>query len=127
MLTRSLRLTETSSRYVKERRARKLGECNDYVQELEHSITELSEVVRERTVAIAAIEKEKNEGDATMARYRDNIRLRKLRAELAGAREEREKYDMEEASKARRNFERTYPKMQDKLEKLKDKVWADSA
>lgn len=68
------------------------------------------------------IEKEKNEGGATLARYRDNLRLRKLRSEIVLAKAERDQYDLEEASKARRNFERTYPKMQERLEKLKDKV-----
>lgn len=107
---------------MKERRARELKRCDDRVQELEQSITELSDIVRERRDAIVVIEKEKNEGGATLARYRDNLRLRKLRSELVSAKADREKYDMGEASKARRNFERTYPKMQEKLEKLKDKV-----
>jgi DNA repair protein RAD50 len=111
--------------YIKDRRARELKRCDDRVQELEHTITELSDIVRQRRDAIAVVEKEKNEGGATLARYRDNVRLRKLRAELVQVKRERDSYDMEEASKARRNFERTFPKMQEKLERLKDKVRED--
>lgn len=114
--------THELARYVKERRARELKRCNDRVQELERSITDLSDVLNERRKTIAIVEKEKNEGGATLARYRDNQRLRKLRSSLVAAKAERAQYDMDEASKAKRNFERTYPKMQEKLDKLKDKV-----
>lgn len=59
-------------------------------------------------MVIAKIEKEINESGASVANYRDNIRVRKLRKEIAETQTEIDSHDMEDAARARRNFQEKY-------------------
>ena len=78
--------------------------------------------MEDKRTELSGFEKEINEGGATQARFRDNQRLRKLRSDLTSVMEEYSKHDLEEAARAKRNFEKAYPKMEARLNELKDKV-----
>jgi DNA repair exonuclease SbcCD ATPase subunit len=110
------------SRYVKDGRARELKKCEERVQEFERRISEFAKLVEDKRTELSSLEKEINEGGATQARFRDNQRLRKLRSDLASVLAEYSQHDLEEAARAKRNFEKAYPKMEARLNELKDKV-----
>jgi DNA repair protein RAD50 len=57
---------------------------------------------------VKAIEKEINASGASVANYRENIRVRKLAKEIRDTQTEIDSYDMEEAARARRNFQDKY-------------------
>lgn len=80
--------------------------------------------VEQKRSRLTAVEKEINEGGATLARFQNNKRLRKLRADLVKVKTEIDKYDLEEAARAKRNFEKAFPEMEAKYNALKDKVSA---
>jgi len=111
--------------YVKTRRARELKKCEDRLAEIERAIAELDDAISQRSDELAAVTKQEHEGGATYARYTDNLRLRRLRSKLNQLQTELAGYDMEEAARAKRNFDKTYPKMQKKLEDIRDLVRKD--
>ena len=71
---------------------------------------------------IAAIDKEINESGATMSNLRDNIIVRKLKEKVAAIDKEIASYDMEEAAKARRNYEDKYQPAKAREQKLNEMV-----
>ena len=71
---------------------------------------------------IADVEREINEGGAVLANLRDNMRVRKLRAEITSIEAELNSMDLDEAAKAKRNFEQKYPAEQKKEQDLAGQV-----
>jgi DNA repair protein RAD50 len=71
---------------------------------------------------IAAIDKEINESGATMSNLRDNIIVRKLKEKVEAIDKEIASYDMEEAAKARRNYEDKYQPAKAKEQKCNEVV-----
>ncbi len=71
---------------------------------------------------IAAIDKEINESGATMSNLRDNIIVRKLKEKVEAIEREIVSYDMEEAAKARRNYEDKYQPAKAREQKLNEVV-----
>ncbi|KAG6878083.1 hypothetical protein C0993_012410 [Termitomyces sp. T159_Od127] len=109
-------------RYVKDRRARQLTECAQNIDNSDAEIKRLSEDIEATRTTIAAIEKEINASGASVANYRDNIRVRKLAKEIIETQGEMDACDMDEAAKAKRNFEEKYPKAKEKENKLQTNV-----
>ncbi|KAG6830973.1 hypothetical protein H0H87_006624 [Tephrocybe sp. NHM501043] len=105
-------------RYVKDRRGRQLTECAQNIQHSDAEIKRVSEEIEAARTSIAAIDKEINASGASVANYRDNIRVRKLAKEITETQAEMDSYDMDEAAKAKRNFEEKYPKAKEKENKL---------
>ncbi|KAG6818307.1 hypothetical protein H0H93_006082, partial [Arthromyces matolae] len=105
-------------RYVKDRRDRQLEQCEQNIERNDAEIKNFTEEIEAIRTAIAAIEKEINASGASVANYRDNIRVRKLAKEIIATQAEIDSYDMEEAAKAKRNFEEKYPKAKEKENKL---------
>lgn len=64
--------------------------------------------VEEVRSAIQGIDKEINEAGASMANLRENIRVRKLIKDITDTQAQINTYDMEEAAKAKRNFNEKY-------------------
>ncbi|KII86927.1 hypothetical protein PLICRDRAFT_665598 [Plicaturopsis crispa FD-325 SS-3] len=95
-------------RYVREKRARKLKECAEQIDEHQERIRELQITIENTRNVIAKIEKEINEAGASQANLRENIRIRKLGRDIKATEEEINSYDMDEAAKSRRNFEDKY-------------------
>ena len=71
---------------------------------------------------IAVIDKEINESDASMGNLRENIRIRKLIRDIAATQDEIDSHDMEEAAKARRNFDQQYKIKKAQESELQSKV-----
>ncbi|KNZ73056.1 DNA repair protein RAD50 [Termitomyces sp. J132] len=105
-------------RYVKDRRARQLTECAQNIEHSDAEIKRLSEDIEAARTSIAAIEKEINASGASVANYRDNIRVRKLAKDIIETQAEMDACNMDEAAKAKRNFEEKYPKAKEKENKL---------
>ena len=107
---------------MKTRRAHELKKREDRLAEIGGAIMEVNDAICQRSDELAAVTRQEHEGGAIYARYKDNLHLRRSRAKLAQLQTELARYDMEEAARAKRNFEKTYPKMQKRLEELKDRV-----
>lgn len=88
-----------------------------------HELNSRIEAIRE---VISNIDKEINESGASVANLRENIRVRKLVDDIEKTQTEIDSYDMEEAARARRNFEEKYNLAKQKETDLQATVSHDS-
>jgi DNA repair protein RAD50 len=98
----------TNCRYVREKGAKKLRDCEERLVEYEEQVKKLSEdaeKARERQVVLA---KEISDSNATIAGLRENVRIRKLERDIKETQAAIESYDVEEAARSRRIFEERY-------------------
>lgn len=109
-------------RYVKEKRGRQLEECAQNIEHRDAELLELNEKIDAAREIIAKIEKEINESGASVANYHNNIRVRKLRKEIAETQAEIDSHDMEDAARARRNFQEKYAIAKEKENNLHTSV-----
>ncbi len=109
-------------RYVKSRKTRVLEDCSSALQESETRRKELQAQIENVRIAIAAIDKEIHESGATMSNLRDNIIVRRLKEKTETIDKEIASYDMEEAAKARRNYEDKYQPAKAREQKLNEAV-----
>ena len=93
----------------------RLEQCDIQLGELQNQI----EVCRE---VISSIDKEINQSGATISNLRDNIIVQKLNADIARIQSQIDSYDMEEAAKARRNYEDKYEPAKRREDKLSEVV-----
>lgn len=89
-------------RYVREKRARRLREVTQQIENQEAKVQELVIKLENVRTAVGEIDKEINEAGMTMANLRENLRVRRLMRELASTQAELDAIDMEEAAKAKR-------------------------
>lgn len=68
------------------------------------------------------IEKELNEAGTRLLHLRENKRIRRLKSEIAEAQKNIDAIDMDEAARAKRNFEEKYSIEKKKEEDAGDKV-----
>lgn len=108
---------------VKEKVNRQLSECTSKIEEYEAEIQKLNLQVEEVRIAVQSIDKEINEAGASMANLRENIRVRKLMKDISDAQAEIDSYDMEEAAKAKRNFNEKYQSEKERETRLQGLVW----
>ncbi|KAF8631077.1 hypothetical protein AX15_002678 [Amanita polypyramis BW_CC] len=106
-------------RYIKERRARELESCNEMIEQTDATIQDLSERIEDVRTSIAKIDKEISESGSTIANLRENLRVRRIEKEIKKTQEEIASYDMEEAAKAKRNFESRWDVVKKKEDELK--------
>ncbi|KAF8349440.1 hypothetical protein F5887DRAFT_914397 [Amanita rubescens] len=112
-------------RYIKERRERELESCNEMIEETDSLIKERNENIEEVRNTMAKIDKEISDSGSTIANLRENIRVRKIEKEIQRTREEIATYDMEEAAKAKRNFDSKWDvakKTEDELKAAYSKI-----
>jgi len=114
-------LTE-SARYVKEKKARALEDCSTRLEQCDIQLSELQNQIEICREVISSIDKEINESGATISNLRDNIIVQKLNIDIAKIQSEIESYDMEEAAKARRNYEDKYEPAKRREDKLSEVV-----
>jgi DNA repair protein RAD50 len=112
----------TLSSYIRDKRARRLQECSEKIEEFKAQIDSDDAEVDKLRGDMASIEKEINEGGAVLANLRENLRARRMRTEITALVEELESMDMEEAAKAKRNFDEKYPTEQKKENDLAGQV-----
>ncbi len=75
------------------------------IEQRDSLIKELNENIEEVRNTMSKIDKEISDSGSTIANLRENIRVRKIEKEIQRTREEIATYDMEEAAKAKRNFD----------------------
>lgn len=95
-----------------------MQECEENVKKCEADVQDLTQQLEKIRGVIAKIEKEINESGASMSNLRENIRIRKLGKEIIDMQTEIDSYDMEEAAKARRNFQEKYGAAKDQETEL---------
>ena len=109
-------------RYVKEKKGRMLEECSSQLEQCDTQLHELQTHIEACRSVIASISKEINESGATISNLRDNIIAQKLTRDIAKTQAEIDSYDMEEAGKARRNYEDKYEPAKAREDKLGETV-----
>lgn len=107
---------------MKSKRTRSLEDCSAALKESEVKAKGLHAEIETVRIAIAVIEKEINESGATVSNLRDNVIVRKLKEKVEAIDKEIESYDMEEAAKARRNYEDKYEPAKAREQKLNELV-----
>lgn len=95
-------------RYVRNRRARELQRCEESIEASEESIKGHTASIEDIRKSKGEFEKEIHESDSFLANLRDNERIRKLRRNIAENKSKIDDFDMEEAAKARRQFDAKY-------------------
>ncbi|KJA21183.1 hypothetical protein HYPSUDRAFT_141004 [Hypholoma sublateritium FD-334 SS-4] len=101
-------MNKNVERYVKEKKGRMLEECSSQLEQCDTQLHEMKVRIEACRSVIASISKEINESGATISNLRDNIIVQNLTRDIAKTQAEIDSYDMEEAGKARRNYEDKY-------------------
>lgn len=109
-------------RYVKERKARDLDECLIKIQQVEDEVAEATSNLEASRMVIKKAEREISESNATFANIRDNRRVRKLQKEIVDIQAKIEACDVEEAARAKRNYESQWAKRNAEEERLNNRV-----
>ena len=99
-----------------------MKECAESIEEFEQQIQDYARAVESIRRVIGTIDQEINESGASHANLRENIRLRRLQKDIAATQEEIDSHDMEEAAKAKRNFEDQYKVKKAQESELQSKV-----
>ena len=108
--------------YIRDRRGKKLQDCADDITRYETRIRELGLDIEQIRKKIAHLDKEINEGGAALTNLRENRRIRKLQSDIQQTQDAIDSCDLEEAAKAKRNFEEKYQPEKDKENEMQQKV-----
>jgi DNA repair protein RAD50 len=92
------------------------------VSEAAARIADVEQLVQELRDEVAEIDKEIHESGATLAKFRDNLSLRKMKQDVESIQAEIEQHDLEQAGAAKAQFEERYQIEKDKENKLRSKV-----
>lgn len=109
-------------RYVKERKSRDLDDCLIKIQQCEDELNEGNERLEACRGAIKTIEREIGESGASNTNLRENIRVRKLQKDILDIQAQIDTYDVEEAARARRNFNAQWEKRKEEENQLNTAV-----
>ena len=99
-----------------------MQEIADKIDRFEADIQEHVRDVEQVRAEIALINKEIDEGGAVQANIRDNLFMRDLVRSINQTQKEIDALDMEEAAKARRNFDEQYPKQLERETNMQSNV-----
>ncbi|ELU44037.1 RAD50 protein [Rhizoctonia solani AG-1 IA] len=105
----------------KNRYDRALRQCETRVSEAAISIAELEQSVQELREELAEIDREIHEAGATLAKFRDNLSLRKMKQDIENIQTEIAQHDLEQAGAAKAQFDERYQIEKDKENKLRSK------
>ena len=119
-------LTATAHSYTKEKHGRQLKDCNEKIDELEEQIKDLNLELEKVRDNVRLIDKEIGESSASMSNLRENLRIRRLRQDIAATQAEIDAIDLEEAAKAKRIFEEKYNIEKEKEAQLQGSVRAET-
>jgi hypothetical protein len=89
---------------------------------IEQEVIELSDDVNGSSKLVAELNREIASGGSTMANIRENLRVRKLQAEIDATQAEINTYDLEGAAQAKQNFEERYAREKKKEDSLHGEV-----
>jgi DNA repair protein RAD50 len=108
--------------YERQRLNRKLEECSQQVEEIQSRISEASLEVENIREAIRVIDRDINRGGSMQAALRENARFRKLKRDVGKIDRDIGELDIEEAAKAKRNFETKWSQAQQRATDLMNAV-----
>ncbi|KAH7340554.1 hypothetical protein B0J17DRAFT_704970 [Rhizoctonia solani] len=108
-------------RYIRERKDRALRQCETRVSEAATRIVEIEQSVQGLREEVAEIDREIHESGATLAKFRDNLSLRRMKQEIEELQNEIDHHDLEQAGAAKAQFEEKYQIEKDKENKLRSK------
>lgn len=94
--------------YNRNKRGNALQECRDSINACEEVIKDHEASIATTRKSLSTIEKEIHESDSFLANLRENERARKLRRDIAANKDKIAAFDMEEAARARRQFDEKY-------------------
>lgn len=94
--------------FVRNKRARALEQCETNISEAEDETAERERSVEEIRELVSKCEKEIHESDSFLTNLRENERLRRLRKSIDENKVKIDAFDMEEAARARRQFDDKY-------------------
>jgi len=94
--------------YIRAKRARLLPECEERLEDCRSRIIEQEQRLESIRSKMHAIDKEVAESGSNNSKIRDNLRIREMRKEILKIQEKIEGFDLEEAAKARRQFDAKY-------------------
>lgn len=97
-----------NSRYKRQKKEDELKRCSSDLTECESQLQEINNQLEGAREIISGIEKEIHESGASLSNLRDNIIARKLTKDIAKTQAAIDSHDMEEAGKARRNYDEKY-------------------
>lgn len=109
-------------RYAKGKFALQLQDCISRIEGAEKQIEQSSRSIEELRVGIQELDRELSESGATAANFRENIRLRKIKADLKENQNSMDKLDLDAAGQARQDYERTYKDSKEQEVQAQSKV-----
>ncbi len=95
-----------------------MKDCQDQLAQCDEQIEDCSRSISTSREQISSLEREIGGADAKRANYQENIRVRQLASQIAEAQQKISAFDLEEASRARRNFDEKYSGEKEKETKL---------
>ncbi|PPQ65393.1 hypothetical protein CVT26_000018 [Gymnopilus dilepis] len=111
-------MNKNVERYVKEKKARALEDCSSRLEQCDTQLQDLQSQIEASREIITSIDKEINESGATISNLRDNIIVHNLMRDISKTQRDMDAIDMEEAAKARRNYEDKYEPAKRREDKL---------
>ncbi|KAF9013278.1 hypothetical protein BDQ17DRAFT_1386857 [Cyathus striatus] len=111
-------INKVVERYVKDNRGREIEACASKIEDHDNEIRSLGDQIENCREVIGRIDKEINESGASIANLRENIRVRKLAKDITDTVAEIGTHDMEEAARARRNFQEKFQPAKEKESRL---------
>jgi septal ring factor EnvC (AmiA/AmiB activator) len=107
----SLWLTPLFLRYIRDRTDQKLRQCINKLSELETEIQRVEEEVERLRALVQKQDNDVSAAGADLANLRENLRLRKLQREIQETKDFIKSLKLEEASKAKEQFEEKWGKV----------------
>ena len=112
----------TESRYIRDKRDKRLHECAEAILRFEAKIQEYGLEIEQIRKSIAQLDKGINEGGAALSNLRENRRIRKLESNIQAIQKEIDSCDLEGVAKAKRNFEEKYQPEKDRENEMQQRV-----
>ncbi|RXW22871.1 hypothetical protein EST38_g2975 [Candolleomyces aberdarensis] len=113
-------MNKAIERYVKERKARDLDECVLKIRQCEEELVATEKTLEDCRDKVKGIEREISESGASNTNLRENLRVRKLQKEIVEIQAKIDQFDVEEAARAKRNFETQWAKRHGEENRLKE-------
>ncbi|KAF8505241.1 hypothetical protein BU17DRAFT_57979 [Hysterangium stoloniferum] len=111
-------INKTIMDYERQRRGRKLQECSQHVEDVQAQIAAASLELENIREAIRLVDRDINLGGAVQANLRENARFRKLKRDIVKIDKDIGELDIEEAARAKRNFETKWSQAQQRATDL---------
>lgn len=97
-------------RYIKDQGEQRLKDCRRRVAEHQDGIQQILGEVEKMRAEVETLGTEVSSASTTLSNLKDNIRLRKISNDIAATAAELEGLNLDEASRAREQFDEKYPR-----------------